>query len=721
MSMRVLLLIAAAAMAAMQAAPTSTRLDSTRQTGVATNLQVPDAPAFARDAMDLVSSADLSRWHDLLCVEPHVAGTPGDVRQVERLRQAFESMGLTAHVEGFKCLLSRPVSAQLEIVDERPGAGEALPQGRRGVVPLPIDERNLLEDPATAHPDLSWGWNAFSGSGDVTAPVVYANYATREDFATLASLGVQVEGKVVLARYGRCFRGYKARFAQEAGAAGLILYSDPADVGFTRGKVWPEGGGWANDTCIQRGTLNTLPYPGDPGTPGIYASENVLREAPEQLDLPRIPVQPVGYAAASAILARFQGPDAPDAWRGGLPMPYRLTMAQGCEVRLQVQQERFIGSSANVIATIPGAVHPERFVILGCHHDAWGLGAADPGAGTICLLEAARCFAALAERGIRPASTLVFAAWGAEEFGIIGSTEWVEGHAAELQRSGALYINLDMAAMGPNPSLALSPELGGMVSRAISQVPSAAAPGETVLQSLQRQAGDRPVFGALGGGSDHIGFVCRVGVPSVAISAHGAPGTSYHSNYDTVQWYRSIVGQDYASAAMVTRSAIAVAAAMSQPRFPAWRMQDLVRGISVHLDALMARADESQRRQMAVLQPGLQELLVRAERIDAAIPLATSLNEQNATRVERGLRNAVLAFVDEQGLDGRPWFRSLVAASHRDDGYAACMLPLLTEAIMDQDAERLQRAVERMEKAQQRCGNALRLIEVGLGLPLGSS
>jgi len=718
MPMRAILLAAAAAMAAMQAAPTLTPPGSSPHDAAGRPVQVPEATAFTKAAMDLVSSADLSRWHDMLCVEPHVAGTPGDVRQVERLRQAFESMGLTAHVEGFKCLLSRPVSAQLEIVDERPGAGEELPQGRRGVVPLPIDERNLLEDPATAHPDLSWGWNAYSGSGDVTAPVVYANYATREDFATLASLGVQVEGKIVLARYGRCFRGYKARFAQEAGAAGLILYSDPADVGFTRGKVWPEGGGWANDACIQRGTLNTLPYPGDPGTPGIYASENVLREAPERLDLPRIPVQPVGYAAASAILARFEGPDAPEAWKGGLSMPYRLSMAQGCRVHLKVEQERFIGSSANVIATIPGAVHPERFVILGCHHDAWGLGAADPGAGTICLLEAARCFAALAAQGIRPASTLVFAAWGAEEFGIIGSTEWVEGHAAELQRSGAVYINLDMAAMGPNPSLALSPELGGMVSRAISQVPSAAAPAETVLQSLQRQAGDRPVFGALGGGSDHIGFVCRVGVPSVAISAHGAPGTSYHSNYDTVAWYRATVGDDYASASMITREAVAIAALAAQSPLPGWRVQDLGRGLLAHLDALLQRCqDEDMRRRLETLRPAMEAMVIRGEAIDAAIAQGLELNRQDDARVRRGLRSLIRAWVDDAGLEGRPWFRSLIAASDRNDGYAPCMLPLLAEAVSDGDAERLDRAVERMTAAQDRAEQALRLVETGLRLP----
>ncbi|MCE2875960.1 MAG: hypothetical protein LW625_10065 [Planctomycetaceae bacterium] len=275
-------------------------------------VRVLPAAAYAKALVDFASAAELRRYHDLIAMEPHVAGTVGDVRQIERIKQAFEAMNLATRVERFRCLLSRPISASLEMVDdgaEPAAAPAAAPSPRRGVVSLPINERNLLEDPATAHPDLSYGWNAYSGNGDVTAPVVYANYATREDFAKLKELGVDVKGKIVIARYGKCFRGYKARFAQEVGAAGLIIYTDPGDSGFSKGKVWPDGGGWANDLCIQRGTLNTLPYPGDPGTPGVFSSDSVVRDDPAKLDLPTIPVQPIGYAAAGQILARFKGAD----------------------------------------------------------------------------------------------------------------------------------------------------------------------------------------------------------------------------------------------------------------------------------------------------------------------------------------------------------------------------------------------------------------------------
>jgi N-acetylated-alpha-linked acidic dipeptidase len=693
-------------------------------------VEAPDASRLVRvpppmELVDLavaeVKPAELGRVHQLLAEEPHVAGTPGDERQIERIRKYLFDLGLMTRVEGFRCLLSRPIAAELEIMEDVGATSLPAPAGtpqRRGVVPLPVNERNLLEDPSTAHPDLTWGWNAYSGSGDVTAPVVYANYATREDFAQLAAMGVQVKGRIVLARYGRCFRGYKARFAEEAGAAGLVLYTDPADAGFTRGKVWPEGGGWANDNCIQRGTLNTLPYPGDPGTPGTFAADNVLRQDPATLDLPTIPVQPIGYAAAGAILSRFSGAAVPEGWAGGLSMPYRLESGPGWKLRLMVKQERFMGSSANILAVLPGVVRPEEMVIIGCHHDAWGFGAADPGAGTMCLLEAARCFADLARRSIRPARTIVFAAWGAEEFGIIGSTEWVEGHAGELLQGGVTYINLDMAAMGPNPSIALTPELAGMVSRAVDRVPSATDPGRSVLAALRGDAGEAPRFGALGGGSDHIGFVCRVGVPSVSLGAGGAPGTSYHSNYDTVSWYRATVGQDYASAAMITREAVAIAALAAQTPVPGWRVQDLGRGLVAHLDALLKRCEnESMRRRLETLRPAMEAMVVRGELIDAAIAANPELNRQDDLRVRRGLRSMLQAYVDDAGLDGRPWFRSLIAASDRNDGYAPCMLPLLAEAVADRDMERLERAVERMAAAQDRAEQALRLIETGLQIP----
>jgi N-acetylated-alpha-linked acidic dipeptidase len=669
--------------------------------------------AYARALCKAVSAESLARDHELLTTEPHVAGTGGDMRQIERIRAAFESMGLATQVQWFRCLLARPEKALLEIVD---ASGNPKAAGMpSGAVALPVNERNLAEDPATAHPDLAIGWNAFSGNGDVTAPVIYANYGLREDYDRLRELGVDVKGKIVLVRYGRCFRGFKARFAEERGAAGVLLYTDPADGGFTKGKVWPEGGGWANDACIQRGTLDTLPYPGDPGTPGVFSADNVPRDEPARLDLPRIPVQPIGYGAAGAILGRFQGPEAPEAWRGGLALPYRLEGGPDLRLHLVVRQQRFLGTSGNVIATVPGLAGDGEFVVVGCHHDAWGYGAADPGAGTICLLEAARCVAEGATQGIVPARRIVFAAWGAEEFGIIGSTEWCEAFEREVRGKCVAYLNLDMAAMGDNPGLAISPELDEVARQASAIVPAAGQPDESVLERLQRGAGDRPLFGPLGGGSDHVAFVCRDAVPSVAISAGGAKGTSYHSNYDTVNWYRSTVGSDYASAVMVTRLALAITAMCSQTDLPPWRLAPVARAGLRHLDAIIASTgDPSIRQRVERLRAGFVEMETRGAAIDAELDRGGPIQGVGAASVRMGLFRAVHAFLDPAGLDGRPWFQSLFAASDRNDGYAPCMLPLVAEAVQDGDADRLDAAIERTQAAQQRALNGLTVIESGL-------
>ena len=676
--------------------------------------RAPSPNAYAAELIGLVSPTELGRFHDLLATEPHVAGTPGDLRQIARIQQAFTGMGLATQVQWFRCLLARPEKALLEIVDEREQPAGAPPQAR-GVLPLTVNERNLAEDPATAHPDLTFGWNAYSGNGDITAPVVYANYGLREDYDRLRELGVEVKGKIVLVRYGKCFRGYKARFAEERGAAGLLIYTDPADAGFSKGKVWPEGGGWANDACIQRGTLNTLPYPGDPGTPGVFAAENIMRDDPSRLDLPRIPVQPIGYGAAGLILARFQGAEVPEAWRGGLTMPYRLEGGPALRLHLVVEQKRFIGTSGNVIASIPGLAGSREFSVIGCHHDAWGFGAADPGAGTICLLETARCMAEAARRGIVPARRVVFAAWGAEEFGIIGSTEWCEANEQDLRSNALAYINLDMAAMGDNPGLSISPELEPVVRHAAAIVPAAGQPAESVLARIERTAGDRPLFGPLGGGSDHIAFVCREGVPGVAIGAGGSQGNSYHSNYDTVAWYRATVGSDYASATMVTRIALAITALVSQTDLPPWRVAPLARACSHHLDALLERTRDPHLRELVErLRPAFSEMSARGESIDAQLDLAPQLTPANALRVRLGLNRVLQAFIDREGLSGRPWFQSLLAASHRHDGYAPCMLPLVTEAVEDGDDAQVAAAVERMLAAQRRALDACTLVESGL-------
>ena len=398
-----------------------------------------DYEKYADELAAIPQAGQLRQWHDLLGSEPHVAGTPGDQREIKRIADAFKEMGLETEVHEFLAYLPKPKSASLEIIGDASLAPEGAAPRRRGVIQLPLTEKNLLEDPASQHPGLSYGWNAFSGSGDVTAEVVYANYGTKEDFDHLDELGVDLDGKIVIARYGQNYRGFKVKYAQEAGAVGILMYLDPGDYGYSRGETWPKGG-WANATCIQRGSVLVLPYKGDPLTPFTEATEDAERLDPDRVAFPWIPVQPIGYAAASRILGRMTGMEIDqESWRGGLPLTYRIEGGPELKVHLAVEQDRRLRTSANVLGSIKGEKWPEEFIVVGCHHDAWGFGAADPLAGTIVLMETARAVAEAAERGQRPDRTIIFAAWGAEEFGIIGSTEWVEGNADTLRDHCVAY------------------------------------------------------------------------------------------------------------------------------------------------------------------------------------------------------------------------------------------------------------------------------------------
>lgn len=679
--------------------------------------------SYVRTLNAVPTAASLAAYHELLGSEPHIAGTPGDQRQIERLRDAFVAMGLLTVVEEFHCVLPEPHAALLEIVTaeggeaapapaESPAPAAAPPTpARRGVIPLAITERNLLEDPASAHPGLTYGWNAFSGNGDITAEVVYANYGTKADFESLRAQGIDVKGKIVLARYGGNFRGYKWKFAQQAGAAGLLIYTDPADTGSTRGKVYPEGG-WANDTCVQRGSILAIDYPGDPQTPFEPATADAARTPLEQLGLPAIPVQPIGYGAAAQIMSRMKGqPVKPDSgWKGGMPVEYKLTGGPELQLHLKVEQDRERRTTANVLAWLPGRTWPDQMVIVGCHHDAWGFGAADPLAGTMVLMECARSFAAAAERGERPERTVVFAAWGAEEFGIFGSTEWVEGHRDQLLAGAVAYINLDMAAMGPNFGAASSPSLREAILSACVRVPQArGANGETVYDRISGNGRTEPSFGDLGGGSDHIGFNCHVGVASASLGGSGSEGNSYHSNYDTIAWYRKVVGADYQPALMITRMTNALTGLLAAPAVPplsaARHGRDAVRVLQ---DLIGKATDPALKAQLEALSARASKLAERGAQLDAAAASAlASLSTQQAHDLTLALVAMDRAWLDQAGLEGRPWFRSLLAASDRDSGYASVMLPLLAEAVATGNAESVKAASVRYQAVFDRLAQAM--------------
>ncbi|MEZ6195137.1 MAG: M28 family peptidase [Planctomycetota bacterium] len=408
--------------------------------------QTPAPPP--EDLVAAVSPKALRSFHELAAGRVHRAGTPADLEHCEALAAAFRKMGYEVELHEIHPYLPSPVRAELEIV---------APERLR----LPVKERVLDDDPWSADEEIEFGWNAYAASGEVTAEVVYANFGRDVDFARLRELGVDCRGKIVLARYGGNYRGYKAKFAEEAGAAGLVIFSDPADAGYGRGLSWPEGG-WANDSSIQRGSILTLPWAGDPLTPGVCATADAERLDPAAIALPRIPVQPIGWAAAQEILGRMRGREAPGDWQGRLPFRYRLVGGSDLRVRVLVEQKRSLAKTFNIVATLPGRESPDDYVVFGSHHDAWTFGAADPCAGVITVLEAARVLAERAfaiEKPWRPRRGIRFALWGAEEQGIIGSTEWVESRPAEIAAHAIAYVNLDMAAMGLQLSASASPSL----------------------------------------------------------------------------------------------------------------------------------------------------------------------------------------------------------------------------------------------------------------------
>jgi N-acetylated-alpha-linked acidic dipeptidase len=637
-------------------------------------------------------SAALAGFHELLASEPHVAGTPGDARTVARLREAFEKMGegipgWSVEVHEFHPLLSRPVKARLEIVGVELGASDAGAEARRGILSLAVTEPSLAIDPATAHPDLDIAWNAWSGSGLVEAGVVYVNYGRRADFEQLARLGIDPRGKIALARYGGNFRGFKAKFAEEAGCVGLVMFTDPADSGFTRGKTWPDGGGWANADSVQRGSLITMPYVGDPLTPGREATKDAERVPVGSLALPTIPVQPIGYGAAREIISRMRGAESPKDWRGGLPCDYRLDDAD-LRLRLEVEQVRAVTPTANVIARLEGATLPGESVIVGSHHDAWCFGAADPLAGTICMLEAARNFASLARDGTRPDRTLVFAAWGAEEYGIFGSTEFVERDRAGLSRGAVAYVNLDMAAMGLSPGGAVSPTLRPAVAKALALAPDATG-AATALDAWAKSEQGSPRFGDLGGGSDHVAFWCHAGVPSIALSAGGSAGSIYHSNYDTLAWYRAVVGADYASARLVTGIANAIVATLADADTAHISATALVDDGLAHAASLRELAKSRNLGETGELTDTILDTIIATFRTMRGFAAKADARAAQSPRPTDGADLWALRgiWMREDGLEGRPWFRNLLAAPERDSGYATSTWPLLREAILDAKAD----------------------------------
>ena len=387
------------------------------------------------DKLQRVPSPESAERHlSILTAEPHMAGTPGSKRVAEYMRDQLRSYGFEANLVEYKVWLNQPKEVKLELLT---------PEAKQ----LATQEDPFEWDKDSFNQNAVRGFNGFSPSGEATAPVVYANYGLHEDYRRLEEMGISVAGKIVLVRYGRSFRGVKTRIAEEYKAAGVLIYSDPADDGYVAGDIYPRGP-YRPPSGIQRGSVYYgSNYSGDPLTPGVAAKDGAKRLDPKDaVSLPRTPTMPINYRDASEILKHLGGPRVPREWQGGLPFTYHVGPGQA-SVHLKLEMDYQLRPIYDVIGKLRGQ-NDNEWVILGNHHDAWVFGAVDPSSGTASVLEAARALGELAHGGWKPRRSIIVAGWDAEEYGLIGSTEWVEDNLAELQSKAVAYINMDSAVSG---------------------------------------------------------------------------------------------------------------------------------------------------------------------------------------------------------------------------------------------------------------------------------
>ncbi len=628
--------------------------------------------------LDLPSSDAFREHLRVITANPHPTGSAAQVEVGHYLGRVMKAAGFTVR--------EHPYDVYLPQLTDDVEAHIVTPVAMR----LSNREPALAEDRFSAHPDLLNGWNAFSGSGDVTGEVVYANFGRREDYEALDSMGISLEGKIVIARYGGNFRGFKVLFAEARGAAGVIMFNDApaAEV-----DAYPDGP-MLNGEIIQRGSVLTLPWTGDPLTPfepalPLDGDRQVERLDPDEVGLHTIPVLPLGYSAAAEILSRMTGPAGPDEWQGGLDLPYRIVGGPELTVRVRVNQPKALTRAINVVGTLEGSEFPDEWFILGSHYDPWGFGAVDPNGGTAMLLTLAEALGELADEGCRPRRSIMIAHWDAEEYGIIGSTEWVEEFRDELTARGIAYINADGAVSGPNFSGSASPSLKAPILEAIAAV---AYPGEnqSIYQwwAARSDGDDGPTLGNLGGGSDHVAFYTHVGVPSAGLSSGGRSGI-YHSNYDNFAWFERFGDSDWVFGPMLARADGLLALRFANADLLPYDVVRYATDVRVHVETLLEVADRrGVEVDLSTLVDASRDLETAARELQNARAVrlqAGSVPPAEASAINAALIGLEKAWLDDRGLQDRPWSRSLYVSPDPFSGYASWMLPGLRYEIETDD------------------------------------
>ena len=642
--------------------------------------------AREREFMTMPSSKANEADFDVMTAEPHHIGSPYEIELADYVAEKFANAGLDVSRYEYSVLVPWPGERHIDIVEPNH-------------VTLHVEEEIIRGDSWATKPGILPAYNAYSPSGDVTGHVVYVNFGTPADYDTLRGLGIDVRGKIVLARYGDSWRGIKPKVAAEHGAIGCLIYADPHEDGYFRGEVYPEGAlrGWG---MIQRGSVLDVPrYPGDPATPGRPSKPGIERLSIDQINvLPTIPVQPMSYRDALEILKRLQGPVAPKEWRGALPVVYHVGPGPA-KVHLSLKMEYAQRRLINVIGKVTGVEWPDKWVIVGSHRDAWTFGASDSVSGHVSMMAVAQALGSMVEKGWKPRRSILFASWDGEEAGLLGSTEWVEELGAELKAKAVVYVNRDAGASGPYFAASAVHSLAPFI-RELAQSIRSDDPSKTLYDrwlEWSREDGPRdkalllkaPKVGALGSGSDYTPFLQHIGVSSLDIGVNGRLSDgAYHSTYDNPAWFKKFIDPEFRYSVLASQLTGVAVLRLADAELLPFDYEFYGKQIGEYIDEIQTETTNNSpgdakkidfgglRSAAAALAKAGADLRRRGESALDGTPNPATLAALNLRIVQ-----AERDLIEPSGLPDRPWYKHMVYAPGLYTGYAVKTIPGVREAV----------------------------------------
>ena len=665
-----------------------------------------------------LSAENLDEWMKLMAAEPHWVGTEYGEKNVKWMEKQFKSWGYKTKIDTYHVLFPYPKVRVLELTGPTQYAAK--------LEAVPVEG-----DPYTAQGDkLLPSYNAFSTDGDVEADLVFVNYGIPSDYEELEKLGIDVKGKIVIAKYQGSWRGIKPKLAAEKGAIGCIIYSDPMDDGYYQGDVYPKGP-YKNKTGVQRGSVMDMPlYPGDVLTPGYAATKDAKRlDREDAPTITKIPVLPISYEDAQPLLAALEGPVAPSNWRGGLPITYHIGPGPA-KVHLKLEFDWQLKPAHNLIATWEGNEFPDEWVIRGNHHDAWVHGASDPISGMVALMEEARVVAQLAKEGKKPKRTLVYCAWDAEEPGLIGSTEWVEDHIPELKEKAVAYINTDgnsRGYLGAGGSHSLE-AMVSQVANAVTDPQKGVSVAERRKAANVMRGGDNSFkLSALGSGSDYTPFIQHTGIASLNLGYGGeGSGGEYHTIYDTYSHYTRFKdpGFQYGVALANTAGRISLRLANAEVlpfELTQWHstiegylgevmktLEDMRAEVEKHnklvasdayqltMDPKKPVAPAKMKEEVPYLDfSPIQNVVAELEKSIEAFSKADvlALSSAKKAQLNEKLMGLEQVLLQDKGLPRRDWFKHQIYAPGFYTGYGVKTLPGVREAIEQKEWKEAQEQI----------------------------